>query len=239
MIKIQLSQEGRVELESFRRQASSKDSEKALMILMSSEGQSVPQIARVLKRNPHTVRDWLKRYRSHGIKGLKRKFSPGRPDRKRRELIRHIENIISDSPTLHGYQDNAWTVPLIAHDTTKKLGITISGDTVIRALKDMNYTYKRPSKTVPGTAPSRQEKQIAIRKMLDEIKDLTKEEECVIYALDESHFSTEPYLVRGWFKKRWPPQNSDGSQKRKSHILWMFESHDKKVLLEKIQEIRQ
>jgi hypothetical protein len=23
----------------------------------------------------------------------------------------------------------------------------------------------------------------------------------VIYALDEAHFSTEPYLVQGWFKK--------------------------------------
>ena len=54
MIRIQLSQEAREELESFRRQASSKDSEKALMILMNSEGQSVPKIARILKRNPHT-----------------------------------------------------------------------------------------------------------------------------------------------------------------------------------------
>jgi len=237
MIRIHLSQEAQEELESFRRQASSKDSEKALMILMSSEGQSVPQIARILKRNPHTVRDWLKRYRRHGIKGLKRKFSPGRPDKKRRKLMRHIERIISDSPTSHGYQDHVWTVPLIAHDATRKLGITISGDTVIRALKDMNYTYKRPSKTIPATTPSRQEKQMAIRKMLAEIEALSKEEECVIYALDESHFSTEPYLVRGWFKKRWPPQDSDESQKRKSHILWMLESHDKKVLLEKIHEI--
>jgi len=237
MIKIRLSSENRAEIESFRRQASSRNSEKALMILTSAEGQSVPQIAKILKRNPHTVRDWLKRYRDHGIKGLKRRFSPGRPDRKRRELIRHIESIISDSPTSHGYQDNAWTVPLIAYDATKKLGITISKDTVIRALKDMGYTYKRPSKTVPGTAPSRQEKQLTIRKMVDEIKDLSKQEECVIYALDESHFSTEPYLVRGWLKKRWPPQDSDRSQKRKSHILWMLESRDTKVLLEKIQEI--
>jgi len=116
-------------------------------------------------------------------------------------------------------------------------GITISGDTVIRALKDMNYTYKRPSKTIPGAAPSRQEKQMAIRKPLAEIKALSKEEECVIYALDESHFSTEPYLVRGWFKKRWTPQDRDKLQERKSHILWMLKSGDTEVLLEEVKTI--
>jgi len=33
-------------------------------------------------------------------------------------------------------------------------------------------------------------------------KDRLSKGETEIYALDESHFSTEPYLVRGWFKKR-------------------------------------
>ncbi len=70
MIKISISSDERKELEQFRRLSSSKDSEKVLMILLCSEGQKVNQIATVLKRNPHTVRDWLKRYKESGIKGL-------------------------------------------------------------------------------------------------------------------------------------------------------------------------
>ncbi len=49
-------------------------------------------------------------------------------------------------------------------------------------------------------------------RIVDEIKGLLKKKECEIYALDESHFSTEPYLVQGWFKKRWLPQDPDTLQ---------------------------
>ncbi len=234
---MQLSDNQRMELENFRRQASSKDSEKALMVLMNAEGRSVPLIARLLKRHPHTVRDWLKRYKAYGIKGLKREFSPGRPNEKRKKLMEYIETILSDLPTMHGYQENAWTVPLIIHAAKRNLNIEVSKDTVIRALKNMGYTYKRPAKTVPGTAPSPEEKYAAIRQIVDEIKELIKRKDCEIYALDESHFSTEPYLVQGWFKKRWPPQDSDTLQAGKSHILWLLESYDTKILLEKIQAV--
>ena len=237
MIRVQLSDNQRMELENFRRQASSKDSEKALMVLMNAEGRSVPQVAKLLKRHPHTVRDWLKRYQAYGIKGLKREFSPGRPNDKRKKLMEYIETIISDLPTIHGYQENTWTVSLITHAAKRDLNMEVSKDTVIRALKDMGYTYKRPAKTVPGTAPSPEEKRTAIRQIVNEILEIIKRKDCEIYALDESHFSTEPYLVQGWFKKRWPPQDSDTFQAGKSHILWLLESSHTKILLEKIQAV--
>ena len=62
MIKVSINKKQQKDIERFRSLASSKDSEKALMVLLSSEGEKVSQIAKALKRNPHTVRDWLKRY---------------------------------------------------------------------------------------------------------------------------------------------------------------------------------
>ena len=235
MIKVTLSKEEKKELEQFRTLASSKDSEKALMVLLNAEGQKVSQIAKGLKRNPHTVRLWLKRYKEEGIKGLSRRYSPGRPDRKRIRVKAHIGEIIGHSPTDYGYQEYVWTVPLIVHDIKVRLSLTVSSDTVTRALKDMGYSYKRPTKTVPVRAPDKQEKAQKIQSMVKEIKALLSKGETVIYALDESHFSTEPYLVRGWFKKRWPPQDSNKFQKRKSHVLWMLKSGNTAILLEKIK----
>ena len=235
MIRVKLNKDQRAEIEKFRYQASTKDSEKALMVLMNADGKNVSEISTLLRRNPHTVRDWLKRYRKTGLAGLSRKFSPGRPDEKRNAVKVHIKEIISQPPELCGYVDRVWTVPLITHDIKKKLNISISSDTVIRALKDLGYSYKRPSKTMPPTAPTREEKIVFIKKMLNEIEAIIKDKDSVIYALDESHFSTEPYLVQGWFFKRWPPPDMYQQQKRKSHILWMLESKDKKVLLEAIK----
>jgi transposase len=70
MIKVSINNIQQKELERFRALASSKNSEKGLMVLLNSEGKTVSQIAKTLKCNPHTVRDWLKRYNVAGIKGL-------------------------------------------------------------------------------------------------------------------------------------------------------------------------
>lgn len=237
MIKIRLSKEQQKHLETFRRQASSKDSEKALMVLMSNDGKTVPEISKILKRNPHTVRNWLKRYMSQGIEGLNRNFSPGRPNTTRLDVQEHIKKIIADSPLDHGYQDQTWSVPLLTYEVNNKLNIGVSTKTVTRALKSMGYVYKRPSKTVPGHAPSKQEKQNAIQAMVQKILKIIDHDKSIIYALDESHFSTEPYLVQGWFKKRWPPSDTNAEEKGKPHILWMLEHQNTKILLEEIEEV--
>ena len=83
----------------------------------------------------------------------------------------------------------------------------------------MGYVYKRPSKTTPGHASTKEEKQDTVKKMVQEILKTIDQKESVIYTLDESHFSTEPYLVQGWFKKRLPPQDSNTKKERKSHLL--------------------
>lgn len=100
----------------------------------------------------------------------------------------------------------------------------------------MGYTYKRPSKSPPVKAPSHEEKAVEIDKMIAEIKKIAANEETEIFALDESHFSTEPYLVQGWFFKRWPPHNTDQQSTKKSHVLWLLEHENTKILLEKIKQ---
>jgi hypothetical protein len=128
-------------------------------------------------------------------------------------------------------------VTLIVYDAASKLDLLASGDTVTRALKEMGYSYKRPTKTVPARDPTKHEKAERVQVMIEEIKGILSKGETEIYALDESHFSTEPYLVRGWFKKRWPPQDSNKLQARKSHILWMLKSGDSEILLEEVKAI--
>ena len=85
MIFVQLTEDKKKELEDFRKQPSSKNSEKSLMVLMSNEKKSPVKIASILKRNPHTVRLWLKRYIETGIEGLQRRYSPGRLRAKRKK----------------------------------------------------------------------------------------------------------------------------------------------------------
>jgi transposase len=231
MIKVNLSETDLLELTRLKSQPSSETSERALMVLMNHEGKSSPEIARLLKRNPHTVRDWLKRFRENGVKGLYRNYSPGRPSSLRQEVESKIEEIIESPPEDHGYPVSLWTV-LLLKDFLKKSSISASEDTIERALKKKEYRYKRAAKTVPVRAPTKREKKKVVSSIIGKIKRELDKGPCEVFALDESHFSTEPYVVSGWQKKLWPPYDSDSKQKRKNHSIWMLEFSDKKILLE-------
>ena len=162
MFRIKLSYEQKEELENFRRQASSKNSEKALMILLNNEGRSISEISQILKRHYHTVRTWLKRYELSGITGLERNFSPGRPPVLREKVKQCIKEMINDSAPGNEHGHRTWSVSLITFELNRKFDV--SHDTVRRSLKDMGYVFKRPSETVPGHAPSRKIKQNHIKK---------------------------------------------------------------------------
>lgn len=235
MIKVTLNEEQSKQLEQARGQTSSENSEKTLMVMMSSKGDSPVRIARTLERHPHTVRKWLKQYKADGEKGLDRRYSPGRPNKTREQVKTLLMEILDKSPAEVGYQDASWTVALMVHHIKQQTAILVSEDTIERALKEMDYTYKRSAKGVSEKAPGKEEKKEAITRLIAEIMELEKQHDCEIFALDESHFSTEPYLIRGWQKKRWPPEDTNTSQTGKTHTLWVLESPHKKILLEKIE----
>ena len=237
MIRVDLSETDKRQLENLRRQASAKDSEKILMVLLNAEGKSPPEIGNMLKRHAHTVRDWLKRYIQGGSAELKRRYSPGRPTEKRDIVIKAIEEVLSSSPQTYGYPEAVWTIPLLSHYLEVELKIKVSGDTIERSLKQSGFSYKRPSKAVSAKAPSKEEKAAVIARLIEEIKALLKEPDWEVYTLDESHFSTEPYLIRGWFKKRWPPSDSGFASAGAKHLLWLLETKDTKILLEKVSRI--
>ena len=224
------------ELEKIRKFASSPESEKALMVLLNSKGIKVGKIASRLKRNPHTVRLWLKRYSEVGIDGLKRIKATGRPKTIKLNCIDLMKEFIDQSPEVFGYIESVWNVPLIK-DQLEKKSFPVSDDTIERALKSLGYTFKRPAKAVGPKAPSKEAKKEAVQNILDEIQKLIKKHECEILALDESHFSTEPYLIKGWFKKKAAVQDTNGELPPKLHDIWVLKFKKQTFLLEKREEI--
>ncbi len=203
MIKISLTKEERFKLNQIRSQTSKKGSEKALMILMNGEGKLSSEISKTLKRTVKTVRDWLNRYKTEGITGLERKYSPGRPPKKRDKAKDRLGELLKRSPKEYGYCDTTWTIGLLMHDLEKHFSDKISKNTITRALHDLGFSYKRSRKKASTDTMSDEQKRIAFEEMLTKIKELTTDKkDFEIYAMDESHFSTAPYLTRGWFLKK-------------------------------------
>lgn len=199
MIRIKLSESAKVELEKYRYQSSSKVGEKAFMVLLSSQGYSPKEIAERLDRNPHTVRLWLKRYKLNGLSGLSRHHSSGRPNDLRTKVKEYLSSIIDESPTKYGYDSEVWNCRLLCFELSKN-AINASISTLKRAFREMGLSYKRTTKRTPKNTLSKEEKLKRVNEMISEIQSIMSKA-CEIFFLDESHFSNEPYVIRGWSKK--------------------------------------
>ena len=233
MLQIQLNSEEEEELKKFRWSESSLNAMHALIILKSSKGLSTQNIAKDLDIHEHTVRTWIKRYKEHGINGLKRKFAPGKP-RDLREMVKiALAEVIERSPLDFGYSVSLWTTSLLADWLIKAKNLSASQDTIERALKENEFHYKRSATKVPDKAPSNEDKLVFVEQMIKNITEEMKNSDCEVFALDESHFSNEPYVVSGWQKKLWSNSDSNTSKERKKDNIWLLKFQDKKVLLEK------
>jgi transposase len=234
-ISIKLSNEQRTELIQIRQKTSDYRSERALAVLHCAEGRRPCQIAAILKRSSQAICQWLHAYKRDGAEGLNRSFSPGRPSVRKVELIPKLSEYLAKSPRDYGWGEDVWSVKVIIAQFKKDHRQTISRHSVIRALHDEGYSAKRSKKTVPEHAPSKEEKLGRVKEIAAEINALKKDGDVEIMFLDESHFSTEPYVVRGWSKRGeafFPPGSGE---KRSLHDIWGIRAGKRRFLLEKFE----
>jgi len=235
MIQTVLSDTQVCELNSIRRKTDDPRNERVLSVLMSSDGMSPPDIAKQLKRHYNTIIDWLKRYQQGGITGLARDYSPGRPSERNAILRPLLEECLKLHPSDYGYPEEYWDTRLFQRLCQEKTGRFFSNDTIERALHDAGYVYKRPRKSVPDKAPSKAEKKAKVLSIINEIKQLLKKEETEILMLDESHFSTDPYVIRGWQKRGEPFFPKNIFEKGECYGIWSIQHQQVSFCLEKIR----
>jgi len=236
IIKIELSGQDRSALESVRRKYNDYRSERALAVLHCAEGMKATKIAEILQRTVQTVCSWLKAYQESGIDGLNRDFSPGRPNIRRTQLLPKIEEYLRHSPRDYGWGEDIWSTKVMIAQFHKETGEPVSVDSVERALHDADYSFKRAKKSVPVNAPTKTEKLEKIKEIAKEIEGLKANGSIEIMFLDESHFSTDPYVMRGWHKRGKPFFPPDTAKKGKLHDIWGIRAGKRCFLLEKFEQ---
>jgi len=236
MIKIYLSKKDKKELSAIRRKTNDPRNEKALAVLLCRDNWSPAKIAKFLKRHYNSVTSWLKHYKEDGMASLSRKYSPGRPSERVVKFMPKLEGWLTKTPEAYGYKNGQWNVKLLREQYKKETGKFLSEDTIERALKDSGYSYKKPKKVVSAKAPSKKEKLEAVKEIIIQVKDMLKKEDTEVLFLDETHFSTEPYLVKGWYKKGIFFSSSKLFSKGGLHSAWRIQSGKKTILLEECSE---
>lgn len=199
MLRISLTEQEIADLKKLRLNRNTNVGERANYVLLANEGKSAPSLAMQLNRNIHTIRLWLRRYIAEGISGLVSIKQPGRPAKKAPVIEEQIEELLSKSPKDYGYQEAGWQINIL-QDWFSRQDCKACHNTIKKALSKKSFVYKRFSKCMPKNTLSSEDKQASISKLVDKIRtSVNKDTE--IFFEDESHFSNQPYVSRGWFKK--------------------------------------
>ena len=187
-----LNDHERQELKRLARREVGRVSERIRIILLSSKGYTVPQIADIFECDQASVRNWIERFEAEGVKGLHDRPRCGRP-RKAGVVAQHtIRQTVQTQPSALGYIFGFWTVVTLCAHLVVSIRLQVSTATVRRALWRMGYRWRRPRHTLP-IDPAARDKMWWLCEQL-----LRAPKEAVILCMDECDIHLLPVLRSMW-----------------------------------------
>lgn len=138
------------ELKQLNRIKNSRNSElreRALIILHSHHGKTVPEIQRELLRARNTVLHWVRRFNEYGLTGLENRKPPGAKEKFTVEIRGKIAEIASTDPRELELPFKAWSLSkLREYLIEQKVIDSISIESVRICLLKENVTLKRTAR---------------------------------------------------------------------------------------------
>ena len=112
-------------------------------ILLSGQGFTIAQLARIFGVTERTIRNWLNAYETEGVERLRDAPRIGRPRSTTPEQDERIAQVVEKGPAVLGCLMTVWTVvSLCAHLVS--LGIQVGPATLRRRLHELEFRWRRP-----------------------------------------------------------------------------------------------
>ncbi len=118
------------------------------MLLLSAQGQTSTQIARIVLRSQDTVVRVLKRFLTAGLEAVPRRTAPGRERTITQAWESELLRVIELDPHEVGQDSANWTTERLAQYLGKQTGIQVTEETVRVYLHAHEYVCKRPTWTL-------------------------------------------------------------------------------------------
>lgn len=230
-----LSEAERLLLKQQARRAVGRVADRIRMVLLSSRGYSVPEIARIFECDEATVREWIRRFEAEGLPGLKDRPREGRPLRADAAARERLRRTVQAGPKSAGYSGGTWTVLLLQIHLIAVEGLHLSCATVRRLLVRLEFRWRRPKLVLP-TDPAAAAK---MQHILDRV--LHAPAEAVLLCLDECDIHLLPVLRAMWMPRGEQAEIPSPGSNRKRGIFgalspesgrWHYRVVPKKTALE-------
>jgi transposase len=177
--------------------------QRAHMVLLSTREFTIPEICTIFDVVDETVYKWFDRFDEEGPSGLFDREREGRPRELDAEDEAEIERVLEGSPTEEGYDFSTWTVPLIQSHLKKSRGTDVSCETVRRAMRRLQFVWKRPCLHIDYTDPHYEERMAEVQAAQEYARaaQQTDQQQVTLLYEDETSLRRLPPLYGMWMRK--------------------------------------
>ncbi len=127
---------------------------RAQIVLLAAEQRlTAAAIAKIVREDDQTVRNWLKRYLAEGIEGLKDRPMPGAPPKVTKAYAEQLLSVVRRRPRSLEQPYSMWTLQRLADYMAEQTGMRVSYETVRKLLKDGEIVLSRPQHKINSPDP--------------------------------------------------------------------------------------
>lgn len=117
---------------------------RAIMIRLSHEGHTAPEIANMIGCSRQTVLSQIHRYEQEGILGLEDKLRSGARAKADADYIFQLRKAISSDPPDLGYCFSVWSVERLQKHLQKQTGVELAPKYLNELMKKHDIVYRKP-----------------------------------------------------------------------------------------------
>lgn len=174
--------------------------DRALTVILNSQGNSANRIALNLSRDPETVRSWLKSFKQSHLSSLFTKYrSNTNASKLTQEQKQEIKDVLSHPPSDYGIPKQFWQVKDLKRWIKAEYGVVYESDRSYHFLfKLSRFSWKLPDKF----DVRRDDEQVEARleEIRAEIKPYLESDDWVVLVADETRMMWETESRRAWLK---------------------------------------
>lgn len=124
-----------------------------ILLLAGEQQMTAPAIAKIVRTDDQTVRNWFKRWMAEGIEGLKDRPLPGGPAKVTKAYKEQLLTAVRCRPRALSQPYSLWTYQRLADFMAEQTGIRLSYETVRRVLAEGEIVLSRPQHKVSSPDP--------------------------------------------------------------------------------------
>jgi len=118
--------------------------QRAIAVRMLHLGQHPEQVAQTVMVTSNTIYAWHKRWREHGIAGLRDGHRTGRPSKADQAYLEQLERLLDSDPRALGLPFTIWTINRLRLYLAEQTSILLSYTRFRALLSREGYRWKEP-----------------------------------------------------------------------------------------------